>query len=148
VGLPGFIPRRFLIGPGLGLDVGLPGFMPLRLVFCFLDFLRYDFGATLVFAEATFALTFGLATFAIFGAGFVAGFVDLTVAFVAVFTVFDCVAAMAVPVKRKAAAVIDAISLFKIVLLLSVKVAPDFQTEAGQGCNVSPTRKVPLVGRN
>jgi len=55
---------------------------------------------------------------------------------------------MAVPVKRKAAAVIDAISLFKIVLLLSVKVAPDFLTEAGQGSNVSTLRKVPLVSGN
>lgn len=115
----------------------------MRLVFCFLEaFFRAGFAVVLL-AVLTFALTF-----AIFGAGFVAVFnagFALAVAFVVVFTFFDCVAAMAVPVKRKAAAVIDAISLFKVVLLLSVKVAPDFQREAGRDCNVSTLRKVPLV---
>ena len=61
---------------------------------------------------ATFSLAIGLTVFA------------LAVAAVVVFAVFDADVAIAVPVKRKAAAVIDASSFIKIVFLLSGKVVP------------------------
>jgi hypothetical protein len=88
----------------------------------------------------------------IFGAGFVAVFsvgfalvlmFDLT----GVFALFIVVEAMAVPVKRKALAVKAAISLFKLVLLLSAKIAPGFQTEAGRGGTIRPCGKCPFSGK-
>lgn len=127
----------FLVGFGLGalrsmgrfvrLGAGFGVGLARRAVFCFfVTFFRAGLLAVLVLAL----------TFSIFGAGFVAvlraGFA-LAVDFTVVLAVFDVVAAMAVPVKRKAAAVIEAISLFKLVLLLSLKVAPDFHKGSRTG---------------
>ena len=83
----------------------------------------------------------GAGLFAVLSAGFA---LLLTLDLTGVFALFIVVEAMAVPVKRKALAVKAAISLFKLVLLLSAKIAPGFQTEAGRGGNDSPLRKVPL----
>lgn len=126
----------FLVGFGLGVLRSMGRFVRLgagfgvgltrRAVFCFF----------VTFFRAGLLAVLALLTFSIFGAGFVAvlraGFA-LAVDFTVVLAVFDVVAAMAVPVKRKAAAVIEAISLFKLVLLLSVKIAPDFQKGSRTG---------------
>ena len=86
----------FFEGLGIGFLVGFGlGFIALRAVLVFLDF----FGA---FVIDLLTLAAGLTAF-----------VDL-VAFVVVLGAFGWLAAMAVPVKRKAAAVIDASSFFKM----------------------------------
>jgi hypothetical protein len=95
----------------VGFGVGLPGFMPLRL-----------FGGTGFFFFPFFeGLAFGHGFFVGLSCGFMAetlatcctDFVDLAVDLVAV-GAFEAVEAMAVPVKRKAAAVMDASSCFKM----------------------------------
>ena len=110
LGLPGFMPLRrhgFFVCLGFGLDIifflGIGffvgfgfGFMALSAVFVLFDFL------TVAFVDLV-SLAIGCTDF-----------VDLAVDLVVVFTAFEAVEAIAVPVKRKAAAVIDASSFFKM----------------------------------
>jgi len=105
VGLPGFMPLRLRFhGFVVGFGVGLPGFMPLRLFF--------GHALAVGFGLGFMALRAVLITLAILAAG-LTDFVDF-VALVVVLIAFEPVAAMAVPVKRKAAAVNDASSFFKV----------------------------------
>src|SRR5947209_2198182 len=95
----------FLVGFGFGIGfgVGLTRFIALRavlvrLALTFVVALTFDLTADLVFALATLAI----------------GLEAVVLALVMVFGAFDWLAAMAVPVIRKAAAVSDASNCFKM----------------------------------
>ena len=99
----------------VGFGEGLPGFIPLRL-----------FGGMGFFVGFGFGFGFGLGLGVGLGFGFAMRLVDVVnlaigltdlvdfVALVVVFANFGAFAAMAEPVIRKAAAVIDASSFFKV----------------------------------